>query len=294
MVSPIRVLDESLVYSIARIAPEKFHELENFHFVHDLRAVFTNDNKFSFRVNTLTKEIKLPTVALEFLWCSCFSFYVIYQVYCRNANNRGIFELNSNERTQTALLLYRWAYAQLTRNIPEPWPEDLPMPDSSVNACEDIKVANELYLCSVAWIMHHEIGHIIFSHENNSLSHELSRQQERQADESSARWILDGVKDEAVLKKRGLGVAIAMLALTSQDILAGTFRETTHPKSFERLYYAITPYFDDPDHLVYAFCTVICHFSMALNGMQITKDDNATWRKNLESSFLLFNRLTIS
>ncbi len=288
--SPIRFLDEDLINSIVRIAPEKAHEIEQFRIKHNPCAVFTNDKKFSFRVNTKSKEIMLPTVALEYLWCACYAFYVIYQEYC-TANNGQSHELdlNGNARTKDALSLYKWGVDQLEQDTLRDWPNDKPMPDEGTH--EDIKVANELYLCSAAWILHHEIGHIIHGHEHGPINDEQSRAQENEADKTATKWILDAVEDEAVLKKRGLGVAIAILVLTSQDILAGEFKETTHPKSFLRLYDAITPYFEDQDHIVYAFSTVICHLNMTISGMQIVKNDNETWKENLESCLVQFSRL---
>ncbi len=242
--SPIRTLDSDLLNSVARIAPEKVGVLDSFRVVHDPCAVFTNDQKFSFRVNTESKEIKLPTAALEYLWCACYAFYVIYQGYCAaNQSLADEFNLNGNERTRGALSLYEWGMEQLHQATPKEWPSDNVKPEESSTAEENIAVANELYLCATAWILHHELSHILHGHKNEPLNDEESRAQEKEADKSATAWILDGISDEAVLNKRGLGVAIATLVLTAQYILTGEFKETTHPKSFERLYDAICPDF---------------------------------------------------
>lgn len=288
--TPIRDLDSDLISSVARIAPEKIDDLNAFQFKEDPCAVFTNDRKFSFRVNTESKEIMLPTVALEYLWCACYTFYVLFQEY--NAQNQGAvtqFDVNGNDRLRKAMSLYRWGLEQLGENPNIKWPSDLPTPNVE---SEDVKVANELYLCSASWIIHHEFAHIYCGHENDPINDEVSRTQEKEADESATRWILDGISDEALLSKRGLGVVIAVLTITTQDILAGEFKETTHPKSFKRLYEVLDTYFQDPDHLVYAFSVVICHFNMAVACMDIDKDDSQTWKENLETSLVQFSRLT--
>lgn len=292
--SPIRYLDSDLINSVARIAPEKVNELDVFRLNHDPCAVFTNDTKFSFRVNTESKEIKLPTAALEYLWSACYAFYVLYQEYC--AANQGTatqFDINGSDRSRTAISLYRWGIDQLGQNPSKEWPSDFPAPiANATDASEDVKVANELYLCSASWIIHHELAHIYCGHKNEPINNEESRSHEQEADDSATKWILEGVPDEATLRKRGLGVVIAALVMTAQDILAGEFKETTHPRSFQRLYEILCSYFQDPDHLVYAFSVVICHLNMAAGGMDIEKKDGETWKENLEICLVQFSRLT--
>jgi len=290
--SPIRALDEALINSVARIAPEKAAALDKIRIEHDPCAVFTNDQKFSFRVNTESKEIKLPTAALEYLWCACYAFYVAYQEYSTaNQGSASEFDLNGNERAREALSLYKWGMEQLKQSPLKEWPSDTAEPEVDATINEDVRVANELYLCAAAWIIHHELAHINHGHKNEPLNNEESRSQEVEADKSATKWVLADISEESVLKKRGLGVAIATLVLTAQDILAGEFKETTHPRSFQRLYDAICPYFDDPDHLVYAFSTVICHMNMAMGGMEIVKNDDETWKENLETCLVQFSRL---
>lgn len=292
--TPIRELDADLIDSVARIAPEKSDKLNNLRLKYDPCAVFTNDKKFSFRVNTESKEIKLPTVALEYLWCACYAFYVLYQEY--SAANQGAeiqFDANGTHRSRTAMSVYRWGVEQIGHSPSEVWPPDLPKPTADrTNQNEDIAVANELYLCSASWIIHHELAHIYCGHNNEPVNDEQSRAQEQEADDSATKWILEGVSDAAVLKKKGLGVVIAVLVITTQDILAGEFKETTHPRSFERLYYVLDKHFHDADHLVYAFSVVISHLNMAVAGMDIEKDDGETWKANLVTCLVQFSRLT--
>ena len=292
--TPIRELDSDLINSVARIAPEKIDELEFFRLQHDPCAVFTNDKKFSFRVNTESKEVKLPTVALEYLWCACYAFYVLYQEYtAANQNNAIQFDANGTDRSRTAMSVYQWGIEQLSKNPREEWPSHLPAPAANTaNSNCDIQIANELYLCSASWIIHHELAHIYCGHKNEPINDEESRTQEKEADDSATKWILEGVSDEAVLRKMGLGIVIAALVITTQDILAGEFRETTHPSSFKRLYGILDNYFQDPDHLVYAFSVVICHINMTVAGMDIDIDDEETWKGNLEACLVKFSRLT--
>jgi hypothetical protein len=200
--------------------------------------------------------------------------------------------LLGTEELRKANSLYLWSIKQLNAPAREEWPIDLPKPEEGEAVDEAVKVANDLYLCAGAWIIHHEFAHIYHGHENEPLNDVESRKQETEADKSATDWILSGVTDEAVLNKRGMGVAIANLVITAQDILGGEFKETTHPKSFQRLYDSITPYYSDYDHPIYAFSTVICHLNMAASGMQINKNDEETWKENLETCLFDFSRLT--
>jgi peptidase U49-like protein len=293
-VTPIRELDADLIDSVARIAPEKSDNFNDLRLKYDPCAVFTNDKKFSFRVNTESKEIKLPTVALEYLWCACYAFYVLYQEYrAANQSDEIHFDANGTHRSRTAMSVYRWGVEQIGHSPSEVWPPDLPRPAADTpNGNEDIAVANELYLCSASWIIHHELAHIYCGHNNEPVNDEESRAQEQEADDSATKWILEGVSDAAVLQKRGLGVVIAVIVITTQDILAGELKETTHPRSFQRLYNVLDKHFHDADHLVYVFSVVIFHLNMAIAGMDIEKDDAETWKANLETCLVQFSRLT--
>ncbi|HCD06059.1 MULTISPECIES: phage exclusion protein Lit family protein [unclassified Methylophaga] len=291
---PIRVLDLDLINSVTRIAPEKIYELETLIFNYDPSIIFTNDKEFSFRVDTEKKEVKLPTVALEYLWCACYAFYVFYQEYfALNQEDRNPLDIYSSDRSQKAISLYNWGIGQLSQNPSIEWPSDLPMPTKYLtHTDEDVQVANELYLCSVSWIIHHELAHIYCGHKNMPVNDEESRAEESEADFFATNLILEGVADESILLKRGLGVVIAALVITTQDILAGEFKETTHPKSFKRLYKVLDSHFQDPDHLVYAFSVVICHLNMAAGGMYIKGNGSETWKENLETCLVQFSRLT--
>jgi len=289
MMSPIRRLDEDLVNVVHTIAPEKSESLKE---IDKLKINFLNDKGFSFRVNTQENEMKLPTVALEYVWCSCYTFYIMYQEYT-NAKKSNLdatqFNIKGNDRRREALDLYQWGQKRLQQEVPEPLRNKNITPELKNN--EDIDVANELYLASMAWILHHELAHIRLKHPNSPINHEEEKQQEIEADNSATKWILEGICDEDMIQKRGLGIAIATLILTSQDILAGEFKEKTHPKSFQRLYDALKAYFKDEDHLVYAFSSTILYLNMALNGIEINHNDKETWKQNLESCLIEFSHL---
>lgn len=290
---PIRFLDEFLRQSISTIAIEKSKEIEKLCNENDILIHFTDDPEFCFEVFPEKKEKKvaISTITLEHLWCACYFFYVLYQEYSDfDCEVLSEFDTKKNAKINAALHLYQWSIQQIDEKEQLNWPNNELKPDNSKSG-DDINVTNELYLCAVSWMLHHEIAHIKHGHRSEALNNQFSREEEREADTTATHHILHGVNDEKILQKRGLGVVIAILVLISQDILAGEFRQTTHPRSFERIDNAVTPYFKDPDHLVYAFSTVIFHYHMKKTQMYIEKDDNNSWKENFESCLVTFSRL---
>lgn len=291
--NPIRFLDASLRQSISTIAIERANEVEELCNKNDVLVSFTEEKKFCIEVFLGEKEIAIPTITLDHIWCACYFFYVLYQEYSNfdwNVSNE--FNIYENLNINSAISLYEWSIQQIDQRKKLNWPNAEIRPDNSKDDFDDINVANELYLCAVAWMLHHEIAHIKHGHKSEALNNQFSREEEREADKTATYHILNGVVDERVLLKRGLGIVIANLVLISHDIKARDFKQTTHPKSFERINDAITPYFRNPNHLVYAFSTVIFHYHMLKNQIDIEKDENQTWQENFESCLVTFSRLS--
>ncbi len=289
MKSPIRVLDKDIINSLSRIAPEHQKKLEELIVEFDPEAVFTDDEGFGFRVDTKNKAIKIPTVALEYLWVAFYTFYLTYQKYteAQESNTGKFFHLQSDPELKLALEMYEWSNNSLTNINRVCWKEHYPSPEKKTEDIESNEsVATELFLCAIAWILHHEIAHIYHHHPNKPYSNTESIDQEKEADISATKWILGNITDPKTLQKRGIGVAIAVLAITSQDILSGGFTSTTHPKSFERLYDAIDPYFIDANHTVYAFITIILHLHMTIRGLKVDTDSGDSWREYFTNCLL--------
>ena len=200
------------------------------------------DNKlgFSIRIDPNRKQIILPITALEYLWACTFYYIVLYQE-CVKAQSEGCvdFDLERlNDRLRRAEQLFNWAYKNINNNKLEDWPHNLPSPDASLNC--DINVANELFLCALAWIIHHEIAHVTLKH--NILIHGITINEEKMADIKATEWILDMLQSgDDRLKKRGYGIAIAILTLQSLEVNATNNSHLTHPRPHERLDYCLDP-----------------------------------------------------
>lgn len=297
MSSPIRVLDQDIINSLVRISPENKDELEQFRIKFEPKATFTSDSGFRFRVNTKTKNIIIPTVALEYLWCSSYTFYLIYIKYTQRQEkgNFDMFHLQSDPELALALEMYKWSSDSLADKKSN-WKDNFPSPSNTSSKDKESheSIATELFLCAIAWILHHEIAHIYHEHPNEETHKKGSINQEREADSSATKWILGSITDENLIQKRGLGVIIAILAITSQDILSGKFNNTTHPKSYERLFDAIDPYFKDENHIVYAFSTIILHTHMVISNTDIELNkSNPSWKDDFTDCLLMMSRIKI-
>lgn len=296
--SPIFALEADIRDAARRIAPEKATEWADFETTFTPTHTFTtdpsprNESEYRFRVQVKNREIKLPIVAMEYLWATCFAAWVFYQEYERaNQTAAEYFDPEGTPRGQQGTALYDWARKQLDKTQWTQWPKELPRPDRTFEDCSDGHVANELFLCALAWIIQHEYGHIKLEHSLKPLNNEESRNQERDADKYANDWILSDAPCEKNRKKRGLGIALAILSISAHDISLGGFTETTHPKSYERLLDALEPTFgDDPDHVVWAMSVVIYHLNMAWAKIPIAVNPSETWRENFVTSFVGIER----
>lgn len=140
------------------------------------------------------------------------------------------------------------------------WPDSLPHPAvAEVSARtgsepSNEEVATELFLCASAWILHHELAHLRLQHPlvtTNSVA------EEREADQAATGWILDSYPGEPRTLKRGLGIAVAVVALAVLQLespaLSNTGVPQTHPGVADRLFHALDhPAFGE-DHQVFDF-----------------------------------------
>ncbi|MFW1969294.1 phage exclusion protein Lit family protein [Acinetobacter guillouiae] len=289
---PIRFLDNSVSKVVFQISEENSLQLYEFTNKKDVSIEFSEENKFIFKVDIDENKIILPTIALERLWCACYTFYNVYIQYVSASEREDVlFEIGSNDDLKESIILYNWSFDQVTKEQKFEWPLDNIRPDLSETKNDIINITNELYLVSLAWIMHHELAHLKLDHTSGLSNNEIYRQEEIAADKMATDHILSNVTDIKILQKRGLGVAIATLLLTSHDILNNKFHVPNYPHSYQRLYDSISVYFKDPDDLIYAFITVNLHLNMTIAGIPTDHDVDQSWKEHLESCLVKFGRL---
>jgi Peptidase U49 len=258
--SPVFLLEREIASSAFTIAPEREEELAKLRDRHKivLQTVDNDELVFGVRVDPITGLITLPTSALEYTWACAHLFWVIYQENL-SAQRAGLTQLNvdGNARLQGALSLFNWARRNVLEKADSAWPADLPSPGTPREENEDATVANELFLAGLAWMIHHEIAHVALRHEPKEavLSLSLSLEQERDADRTATRWILDGLeRNDPKLLKRALGVATGILTLQSLEVVGLANNKRTHPPAHERLHSCLSNYEVGSDEKVQAFC----------------------------------------
>ncbi len=213
MRSPICHLENQIAGAPFSSAPEK----ESLCIIHrdEFRITFAlvDERLFGIRVRLdeeLSPEVVLPIAALEYLWAFSHYCWVLTQEYAQ-AQRAGAFDFDcvGNRRLKESFDLLNWAKKNLAGSGIEQWPQSGPCPrPTPLSHGDDEHVATELFLCSLAWMLHHERAHIVLKHPFVNTS--LSEIEEREADEFATKWFLDELEEnDPRLKKRALGIAVA-------------------------------------------------------------------------------------
>ena len=265
MPSPMLQLDDAVSRAAFAAAPEKAEELSSR--AKDIKFEFLyrphhQAGSFKFSANPKSKVVRISEGALELLWASSFAFPVLFQI-CRNSQQQGRDKMNATDfpELQEAFRLYGWALDKCCKEICEPWPEESPHPQ---NGDLQTKLATELFLVAVGWIVLHEFAHILLNHKIDGPG-DLKKRDEREADQFATEWLLQGVSDSRMLQKRSLGIAIATLVLAAYDLRAKRLDLPEHPRSIERLNVNLRNYLSDEDaELAHAFAIAVlqAHFSI--------------------------------
>lgn len=239
----------------SKISPTKAEALRTFAEEKGLSIEFTGESGFKIRVRLDTHVIILPLGALNYLWCSAHLFYVLYQAYIE-AQDKGatVLDTGGKDDVSGAIALWNWS-RQALRTDGAPWPTGAPQPSLDHQPGDNVHVANELFLASLAWILHHERAHVELEHRADALD---SVRQEMQADRSATEWILAGNLSEVERQKRGFAIVVAFLAMAMlDDPRAPIPPVTTHPPDLERLLDNLDLARLPKDNIVYTFGMVV-------------------------------------
>ena len=289
MKSPIHILLDHFFASLAAIAPEKADDLKREIEDHGVSFVIEDTEKpFFFFTNPKTKTITAGVGCLGRLWATAYGYFCLYQAVAdarsRNADVREL-NLKAHERLKKASTLLEWTVhveVELAgaRKAKQPtpqfdWPSDLPKPIPNPAYASDEHVADELFLCAAAYILHHELAHIRLDHKPSSDSDKM-RKLEEQADEAAAKWILGGLDEsDPRFLKRALGVALALSWLASLAVFVPEDQKR-HPPSCERLFAIIEMFVKDSNHLVWAFVGTVLRANLEARSMIYDKNREAT------------------
>jgi hypothetical protein len=199
---------------------------------------------------------------------------VLFQI-CRDSQQKGRDRMNATDfpELQQAFRLYGWALNKCCTGGCEPWPREFPTPQ---NGDSQTRLATELFLVAVGWILLHESGHILLNHADGPA--DLLEREERAADAFATEWLLEGVNDTKMLQKRSLGIAIANLSLMALDLRAKRLDLPHHPRSVERLNANLRNYLSDADaELGCALAIAILQAHFSIFGVKHTIDQDAAF-----------------
>lgn len=259
MRSPIFHLKQSIEGVPYQIAPENSDKCRQNTDMLGITIEFNDDSQFAIRVNLNTNIIKLPIASLEYLWSFSHFSWVLYQEY-RNAqlDNAKEFDCRGSSRLRNAFLLVKWAKDNMLSTGTEAWPNDLPTPQKDPEDYSDIHIANELFLCSLGWMLHHEIGHIVLQHSFTTFN---SAQEEKDADNFATDWILSKLEqDSPMLEKRALGIAVGVLCLQSLEVSKKSSPNNTYPETHDRIYSCLSRYQVGDDEIIEAFSSAVLQY----------------------------------
>ena len=278
MRSPICHLENQSAGAPFSSAPEKESQCLEHRNEFRIACAFVDEPKFGIRVRVdeeKNPEIVLPIGALEYLWAFSHYCWVLTQEY-GIAQKNGDAHLNcvGNNRLNESYCLLQWAKSNLAGSGIEPWPQMGPRPRSDpLSYDDDENVATELFLCSLAWMLHHERGHIVLKHP--LINTTLSEQEEREADKFATEWLLDGLEEnDPKLKKRALGLAVAVLCLQSLEVGSVTCLRNTHPAAHDRIFKNTSSYRCGNEEVIEAICTVVLQYLFHDAGITANIDGN--------------------
>jgi hypothetical protein len=290
MANPIHILLDHFFPALEKIAPEKATEIEKVLAQNQLKfEIEDTEEPFFFFASPSDKKITAGVGALGRLWATAYGYFCLYttvaDVAKKDIHTAHELDLKGGERIDKASTLLEWTIhveneiAELKKKkTPLPpsfdWPSGLPQPIPNPPHASDSHVADELFLCAGAFILHHELAHIRLGHKPSYSSSKM-KQLEEEADMAAAHWMLDGL-DQGDMKfvKRALGVALALSWLASVAVYVPEDQDD-HPPSCDRLYRVISHFVTDPNHVVWAFVSTILRANMEARKMDYDKQREA-------------------
>jgi len=309
--NPIGHLYKHLIPSLANIAPEKAKELQELLDKNKITFVIDDRSKdMVFFANPADNSITIGLNALERLWARAYGYVNLYEYMTKKLLADPTitdFDL-TDPAVKPGMDLLAWTVDVETR-LRRPdlgdvsWPIDLPRPDPSAAKDTLENAADELFLCTVASILHHEVGHVQLGHDPRTLpkptpgvrpeddpqvkeANEIRLGWEKEADAWSANWLLDGLgEDDARFLKRVLGSALGYLWLASRNVHTGRWLRRHHPPAWDRIYHNIKHHIpDSPGHPIWLFVAYVLQlhlFSLGQHPLVSECEHPETWVNQL-------------
>jgi hypothetical protein len=264
--SPAAKLIPLIPAAIVNIAPERASEFEKY--FPEFTVHITDSSSWRFRVRLEDKIIEVSVFCLETLWATAYAHTLLYQrlVSGRMPDNEFAIQALTTSECTLADKLLKWITDRRIGRIKDSqWPTELPSPSQPFKYGDSLHLANEIALGAFGFIIHHELAHIHLLHYGENID------SERDADHSAVDWLLsDGRLDVDSLegKKRLLCIAHALSVTVIKGIYDGDFDGETHPRSFDRLEYALSRHLRDNNHQCRAFIAFVLHWHVSRSSIR--------------------------
>lgn len=267
--SPIRHLIRHAKNLAAKISPKKREIAEQY--CKDVTLKITNEGTWVNHYDPNTKTIVFSKKLLEIIWV-CSHMYVTFFTDVVQAKKllrlegepKVIIDLNAIPSVVAAADLLDWIFSDWLDEKDTAWPAHLmrPIPDPLTDSPQNW--ADELTLCAIAFLLHHELAHHYLKHGGEEEGFETI-QRERQADYSSADFLLSGLQpgDNFFIKK-SMAIAVVLSIRIAYAIKTGKWGGDSHPRCFDRIVHVLDRYIDSENrnHSAWTFAWSIIYFHL--------------------------------
>jgi len=278
--SPACTLLDHTADAIVTIAPERRNDVQRLFGA--VRFVVTERGGTAFSASAVASEVQVSLRGLEFLWVLSYTSWVMHRHYAARKQSRGVLRFSDHADTAALPTLLGWAHEnQLANRAYTAWPDKTPRPSGPLTVTSsqpsDERVASELALCAVAWILHHELAHIVAG-DGGAVAPDVQILREKQADQVATCWILDDAPPGPATVKRGLGIAMATVALAGWELLEppmpGVPRDHPHPA--DRLWGVLSHPALKGDSVVHLVAALTLKLELDHAGTVVVRDDFAS------------------
>lgn len=307
---------EFFVSLIHDVAPERASEIDTLIATHGITFVADETSvDVHFRTDPVTRQIMVSTQPVYMLWFNAWAYALVYEGICQAqaseppvtrvadvADPKFILALNTLEWvTRCELARRRNSSAETIAEEP-PRPTGTPVPFDQDTQDVHCRLATDLTLMALGWILFHEVGHVRLKHRairSDSAPDELatSHEQEKDADSWAANFVLDHVEQYCKLEgpertaccdlvrlKRQEAIAVALVWLVKFECHFGVRSGSNHPPTYDRLSRILAAFEPAPNELVWAISSTALHLHMHMAGFRTPAREFESFREFL--SFL--------
>jgi hypothetical protein len=106
------------------------------------------------------KHVEVSYASVDTLWCAAYCYTLLYNERTAQPGHETPHSVILEHRAARAAIdLYRWSLLRLHDEREDPWSPDTPRPTIAEDDSPE-RHATEFFLVALAWVLHHEFGHL--------------------------------------------------------------------------------------------------------------------------------------